>query len=219
MMKKKTSPIRSSTQDFIGIKTAQEDILVLEDYSACVIIASGTTNFVLLSSEEQEAIIASYASLLNSLSFPVQIAIISKKMDVALYVAYLEKKITEQFDTNLAEKLREYKEFIRSIVKKNTILEKKFYFVIPFSPLEMGIAGARKQSLSSSYVIARAKTSLYPKRDHLLRLLRRAGIEGKTLYEQEIVELFYNLYNPSPESRKLADPVANYHTLIVSEKK
>lgn len=216
---KKEPPIRSSTQDFTEIVAVQDDIIVLKDYSACTIIASGTTNFVLLSLEEQEGMIASYASLLNSLSFPVQISIISKKMDVAVYVEYLEKKIIEQSDAKLATKLKEYKEFIQSMVKKNTILEKKFYFAIPFSPLEMGIAGTQKQSITLPYLITRAKTSLYPKRDHLLRLLQRTGIEGKILYEQEIVELFYNLYNPLAETQKQIDPIAHYHTLVISQKK
>ncbi len=216
---KKELPVRSSTQDFTEIVAVQDDIVILKDYSACTLVASGTTNFILLSSEEQEEIIISYSSLLNSLSFPIQIAIISKKMDIALYLVYLEKKITEQADIELATRLQEYKEFIQSVIKKNTILEKKFYFVIPFSPLEMGIAGARKQSITLPYLVTRAKTSLYPKRDHLLRLLRRAGIEGKILYEQEIVELFYNLYNPLAQSRKLEDPIAHYQVLTISQKK
>ena len=216
---KNDPPIRSSTQDFTEIIAIQDDIVVLKDYSACTIIASGTTNFVLLSSEEQEGMITSYASLLNSLSFPIQIAIISKKMDIALYIKYLEKKISEQSNIERAKKLQEYKEFIQSVVKKNTILEKKFYFVIPFSPLELGVVGTRKQTISLPYLITRAKTSLYPKRDHLLRLLRRTGIDGKILYEQEIIELFYNLYNPLDQSRKLADSIAHYHTLTVSQNK
>ena len=140
-------------------------------------------------------------------------------MDIALYIKYLEKKISEQSNIERAKKLQEYKEFIQSVVKKNTILEKKFYFVIPFSPLELGVVGTRKQSISLPYLITRAKTSLYPKRDHLLRLLRRTGIDGKILYEQEIIELFYNLYNPLDQSRKLADSIAHYHTLTVSQNK
>jgi hypothetical protein len=134
-------------------------------------------------------------------------------MDISSYFDYLDIKIKEQFDQTLKEKLLQYKDFIKNIVKKNTILEKKFYFIIPFSPLEMGVTGATKTSLNKEYVLTRAKTSLYPKRDHLLRLLGRSGLGGRVLFEQEIVELFYNLYNPSSIGRKLA-PIRSYTDIV-----
>lgn len=213
--KKPTSPIKTSTQEFIEIETVKDDVVMLKDYSCCIIISSGTTNFGLLSQEEQNSMIYSYASLLNSLSFPVQILILSKRMDVSSYFDYLDIKIKEQLDQIVKDRLIQYKDFIKNIVKKNTILEKRFYFVVPFSPLEIGVAGAAKTSLNKEYVLARAKTSLYPKKDHLLRLLAQAGIRGRVLYEQEIVELFYNLYNPSPTGRKLA-PISSYTDIILT---
>jgi hypothetical protein len=213
--KKPTSPIKTSTQEFVEIEMIKDDVLMLKDYSCCIIINSGTTNFGLLSQEEQNSMIYSYASLLNSLSFPVQILILSKRMDVSSYFDYLDIKIKEQLDQVVKEKLLNYKDFIKNIVKKNTILEKKFYFVVPFSPLEMGVSGAAKASLNKEYVLARAKTSLYPKKDHLLRLLERAGLGARALYEQEVVELFYNLYNPSPAGRKLA-PINSYTEAVLT---
>lgn len=213
--KKPTSPIKTSTQEFIEIEMVKDDVVMLRDYSCCVIINSGTTNFGLLSQEEQNSMIYSYASLLNSLSFPIQILILSKKMDVSSYFDYLDIKIKEQSDQIVKDRLLQYKDFIKNIVKKNTILEKKFYFIIPFSPLEIGVAGASKSSLNKEYVLTRAKTSLYPKRDHLLRLLGRSGLGGRVLFEQEIVELFYNLYNPSPIGRKLA-PITSYTDVVLT---
>lgn len=217
--KKPLSPIKGSTQDFTEIETAKDDILLLKDHSACVILASGTSNFGLLSEDDKLAMISSYAALLNSLSFPIQIVILSKKMDITSYFNHLDKKIEGQQDDVLREKLRDYREFIQSVVRKNTILEKKFYFVIPFSPLEMGIAGATKKSFTHEYVIARAKTSLYPKRDHLLRLLKRAGLGGRTLYEKEIAELFYAAYNPSRDEGKSSGAIGDYDAVIVAAQK
>jgi hypothetical protein len=213
--KKPTSPIKTSTQSFIEIEAVKDDIIMLKDYSCCLIIQSGTTNFGLLSQEEQNSMIYSYSSLLNSLSFPIQILILSKRMDVSSYFDYLDIKIKEQTNQKIKEGLIHYQEFIKNIVKKNTILEKKFYFVIPFSPLEMGITSTAKTSLNKEYVIVRAKTSLYPKKDHLLRLLKRAGLGGRVLLEQEIVELFYNLYNPSTIGKKLA-PISSYTDIVLT---
>jgi hypothetical protein len=213
-VQKPTSPIKSSTQNFTEIEDIKDDVLLLKDFSAAIVIGVGAVNFWLLSAEEQTSIIYAYSSLLNSLSFPIQILILSKKMDISSYLEYLESKITENKDALMKTRLGSYKEFIKSIVKKNSVLEKKFYFVVPFSPLELGISGAAG-GLKKEYVIARAKTSLYPKRDHLLRLLAKIGLRATVLQKQELTELFYNLYNPSSTGRQLA-PIDTYTDVVIS---
>lgn len=211
---KPTSPIKSSTQSFTEIEDMKDDILLLKDFSAAVVISVGAVNFWLLSAEEQSSIIYSYSSLLNSLSFPIQILIHSKKMDISSYLEYLDSVAAASKDDLMKTRLGSYKEFIKSIVKKNSVLEKKFYFVVPFSPLEIGLAGSTG-SLKKEYVIARAKTALYPKRDHLLRLLAKIGLRATVLQKQELTELFYNLYNPSATGRMLA-PVDTYTDVVMS---
>ncbi len=213
---KPTSPIKSSTQNFVEIEYIKDDIVILKDYSASIVISAGTTNFGLLSQEEQNAMIYSYASLLNSLSFPIQILILSKRMDISSYLDFLENKVKKQTSERISQRLIAYTEFIKNITKKNTVLEKKFYFVVPFSALEMGIDMTKNEKLNKDYVFTRAKTSLYPKKDHLLRLLKKAGLDGRVLYEQELGELFYNLYNPSQSGRKLA-PVNSYTNIISTQ--
>lgn len=212
-VRKPTSPIKSSTQDFVEIEAVFEDVVMMKDYACSIIIESGTTNFGLLSQEEQNGLIYSFASLLNSLSFPVQISIISKRMDISSYLDYLDEKTTSQADETVKKRLVSYIEFIKNIVKKSTILEKNFYFVIPFSPLELGVQSNTKRKLEKDYVFTRAKTALYPKRDHLMRLLKKAGLGGRVLYEQEVAELFYNLYNPTSTGRKLS-AIKNYTDII-----
>ncbi len=207
--KKPTSPTKGSTQDFTEIEAISEDVVMLRDGSCCLIIQVGAVNFGLLSTEEQNAMIYSFASLLNSLSFPVQIVILSKKMDISSYLDYLEVQSANQSDQNIKNRLIAYTEFIKTMVKKNSILEKNFYFVIPFNHLELGVNANKKTLSNKTYVFTRAKTALYPKRDGMLRLLKKTGLSGKVLYDQEVVELFYNLYNPSSTGRKLA-PIKNY---------
>lgn len=209
------SPVKATTQSFIEIEEIKDDILLLKDFSAAVVIEVGAVNFWLLSAEEQNSIIYAYAGLLNSLSFPVQILILSNKMDIASYLEYLEDKINKQKNELIVNRLTSYRDFIKNIVKKNTVLEKRFFFVIPFSPLELGVAGANVAGLKKEYVIDRAKTSLYPKKDHLIRLLSKIGLRATTLGKQELVELFYNLYNPSVTGRRLA-PVDSYTDVVLT---
>ena len=212
---KLTSPVKASTQSFIEIEEIKDDIVLMKDFSAATVIEVGAVNFWLLSTEEQSSMIYAYSELLNSLSFPIQILVISKKIDVSTYLDYLEDKINKQAVDILQKRMVGYREFIKSIIKINTVLEKRFFFVVPFSPLEMGISGANPGSLNKEYVFTRAKTALYPKRDNLLRLITKIGLRGSVLQRQELTEIYYNLYNPSATGRRLA-PIESYTDVIMS---
>ena len=212
---KQTSPVKASTQAFIEIEEIKDDVVLMKDYSAATVLEVSAVNFWLLSTEEQESIIYAYAGLLNSLSFPIQILILSKKMDISAYLEYLEGRITSQSSDLIKTRLVSYREFIKNIIKRNTVLEKRFFFIIPFSPLELGISGSNPGSLNKQYVINRAKTSLYPKRDNLIRLLSRTGLKGTILDNQNLTELYYNLYNPSSTGRKLA-PIESYTDVVMT---
>ncbi len=210
---KATSPIKSSTQNFIEIEEIKDDVIVMKDFSAAIVVEVSAVNFWLLSQEEQASMIYAYASLLNSLSFPVQILILSKKMDISSYLDYLDSMVNKQQNDLIKNRLLSYKDFIKTIIKRNTVLEKRFFFAVPFSPLELGISGANTGALRKEYVVSRAKTSLYPKRDNLLRLLSKIGLKGTVLQKQELTELFFNLYNPSSTGRKLA-PIESYTDVV-----
>jgi len=204
-----SAPIRASTQEFIEIEDIMDDILILRDGSAALVMETAAVNFGLLSEEEQDALIYAYASFLNSLSFPLQIVILSKRMDISSYIELITQTEEKQLNLTIKERLRRYREFILSIVKANKVLEKKFYLVLLFSSMEMGVKGAvrgrKKLPFSKDYIISRAKTSLFPKRDHLLRQIGRIGIKGRQLTTQELVELFYNIYNPTNTGQKLGE--------------
>ncbi|OGF99262.1 hypothetical protein A2Y99_04115 [Candidatus Gottesmanbacteria bacterium RBG_13_37_7] len=204
-------PIKATTQEFLDIEDITEDIVILKNGSAALIIETTAVNFGLLAEEEQDALIYAYASFLNSLSFPLQIVILSKRMDISSYIELVSNEIDKQNNLLLKDRLNRYKEFILSIVKENKVLEKKFYLVIPFYSLEMGVKGAfghsnkRKLPFPKNYIISRAKTSLFPKRDHIFRLLARIGLKGKQLKTQDLVELFYNIYNPTITGEHLGE--------------
>jgi len=220
MIQPTSSPIKATTQEFIEIEDIMDDLILLRDGSAALVIETTAVNFGLLSEEEQDALIYAYASFLNSLSFPLQISILSKRMDISSYIELITHEEENQTSTVLKERLRRYREFILSIVKENKVLEKKFYMVIPFSTLELGIKGAfglgkkKKLPFSKDYIIARAKTSLFPKRDHIFRQIGRMGLKGRQLTTQELVELFYNIFNPTATGEKLGE-VAGYTKPLV----
>jgi len=205
-------PIRSSTQDHLEIEDIQDNLVLLKDGSCCLILATTAINFGLLSEQEQDAAIYAYAALLNSLTFPIEILIRSKKKDVTSYLKLLDVEIAKQTNKLLKNQMEKYRKFVEETVKKNNVLDKSFYVVIPFFALEMGVS----QNISSlvsprkglpfpkAYIFERAKTNLLPKRDHLVRQFNRLGLKTRQLQTQEIIQLFYDIYNPDSGFQKLA---------------
>lgn len=197
-------PIRASTQAHLPIEDIQNNLAILKDGSCAMILSVSSVNFDLLSEREQDAIIYAYAALLNSLTFSVQIFIKSQKKDISSYLELLEKQEAKQANNPLLSGLiGSYRKFVGEMVKKNNVLDKKFFIVIPFSSLELGVT----QNLTSMVkknntlpfpikdILQKAQISLLPKRDHLVRLFARLGLTAKELETKEIVKLFYEIYN------------------------
>ena len=133
-------PIRASTQMFTEIADVDRDLIMFNDGSVALVIATSAVNFGLLSEREQDSIIYSYAGLLNSLSFPIQMIIQTKHKDISAYLKLLDDQEKLQKQPKLAQNIRSYRTFISSMVKEKDVLDKKFYLVIPFSSIELGIS-------------------------------------------------------------------------------
>jgi hypothetical protein len=203
-------PLTSSTQDFVPVADITNDIVIYKDGGAALVMESTSLNFGLLSEKEQEAVIAAYAAMINSLTFSVQIVVLTQKKDISSYLNFLDeqsKKITQPL---LSKLMQDYKNFITESVKKKNVLGKRFFVVLYFSPLELGVAKSvasiAKRSgplpFTKSYVIKKAKIVLYPRRDHLIRQAGRLGIKFKQLTTPEIINLFYSIYNPEKPAVK-----------------
>ena len=188
-MKKLAQKIKATTQKFTEIEDIAESIALLSNSNACLVIEVTPTNFPLLSDEEKYAKLYSYSSLLNSLSFPIQIIVRSKKIDISSYLLLLEEEIAKTKNQALSNKMKQYKDFVQSVIKVNSVLDKKFYIVIPYSRLE-NITRVPKQALLES-----VKASLKVKADSLHAQLKKLGLFAKTLNKDELVKLFHNIYN------------------------
>jgi hypothetical protein len=182
--------MKATTQKFVEIEGVMDDVLILSGKRACLILEVKAANFNLMNKDEQDARIASYAALLNSLSFPIQIVIRSKKLDISSYLKLLEGKENETLNPNLKERIKEYRSFIGNLVKVNTVLDKKFYIAIPYSFLEK----------PGSDFVSSAKSSLHSKAESLKSQLTRLSIPAKVLRQEELVRLFYELYNEDKEA-------------------
>ncbi len=188
----------NSTQKFIEIVDIVDDIIILKNGGACLVIEIEAANFGLLSAEEQDVKIYSYAALLNSLSFPIQIVIRSKKLNIVSYLDLLEKERTNSKNQLLANQIGLYKDFVAELVKVNTILDKKFFMIIPYSSLEKGLVGAKEQvgvSSSQSLFLIGAKTALHSKAESLLTQIKRLNLRAEIMEKEALIKLFYELFN------------------------
>jgi len=203
------SPIKSSTQEHLDIYTIKNNLVFLKDGSVAIVIQTTAINFGLLSEEEQDATIYSYSALINSLSFPIQIVIRSVRKDVSEYLEFLDTRIQQVNSQKVKEQVIKYRQFIKSLVKENKVMEKKFYVVVPFSTVELGLTAKSFNPFTKptqvppfdlEYIEGKASLVLNPRRDHLVRQFARLGVKARQLTTPELLALFYNEYNPENSS-------------------
>jgi len=189
------SKIRASTQDHLDIDEIRDDLIILKNGCCALVLRTTAINFGLLSEKEQEATIFAYAGFLNSLTFPTQIVIHSRQKDISAYLTLIDQQIAKQPNEKLKLQAQKYRQFVETTVKKNKVLEKDFYIAIPYMSVQF-----KKGKLD--ILLEKAKTILYPERDHLISQFQRLGLRAAQLTSQELIELFYNLYNPETEAQK-----------------
>lgn len=179
----------NTTQQHLLISDIKDDILILKNGGGALVLQVSAVNFGLLSDREQIGIISSFAQMLNSLSFAIQIVIRSERLNISSYLTLLDKGQKAQTNPLLSKLIANYRQFIQNTIKENEVLDKKFYIVIPLFALELGLT-ASKQALEQ-----KIKTILLPRRDQIIRQLGRVGLKADQLTNQELIELFYDIYN------------------------
>ncbi len=211
----------SSTQANLRIGEIRDNVLVLKNGGVRAILKTTSINFNLKSEEEQNAIISGYQSFLNSLEFPIQIVVRSKKLDIDNYIDQVKELGEKQENKLLQEQTYEYAQYIKKLVDYADIMEKEFYVIIPYNPsrteLESGGIQTFFQRLfgqKESYSDIKQRHSEFQnlKKNLLQRVntvksgLEGCGLKAEQLNTQEIIELFYNIYNPVlSRSAKLKD--------------
>lgn len=201
----------SSTQEHLEIKDIVDDLVITQSGSAALVLQTSAINFDLLAEYEQDSKVFSFAGLLNSLNFHIQILIRTRRIDISNYVDYLKNKENNTMTEGLKKQLHIYTEFIQKLIIENDVLDKNFFVVIPFNPggdiPTTNILKSKKTKeeiqqnllLKQDQLVEKAKIFLYPKRDHLLKQLSRMGLMGKQLTNKELISEFYTIYNPEEE--------------------
>jgi type IV secretory pathway VirB4 component len=204
-----------ASQDFVIVKEIRDGVLIMKDNSLRAIIMTSSVNFSLKSTEEQEATIFQFQNFLNSLDFPLEITILSRKLYIDDYIATLKEKERVQKNDLLRMQTTEYIQFIQTFVEMQNIMSKFFYVVVPFyisekkkesmltsltSVFNRAPKKTEKEAMEDNFVVL--KEQLWQRMENVMDGLRSFGIKSVILKNDELMELFFALYNPGEEQKK-----------------
>jgi len=204
--KKITKPSSSATsQQFVDVAEVKDDVIVLKNGTLRGVLNVSAINYDLKSTQEQEAIIQQYKNFLNSLDFPIQILINSRKINIEKYLNFIERKEKDQASELLRFQISEYKNFIKQLVSVSNIMDKNFYIIVPFSSIEnrekgifdslSSLFNPRKSIVEKRELFETCRNQLFQRLDHIMASLSGIGIKMVQLKTKELIELLYNSYN------------------------
>ncbi len=195
-----------STQQFVEIEDIKDDVVILKNGSLRRLLMVSGINFELKSEEEQNIITYSYQNFLNTLDFSVQIIIHSRKLNIENYLNKLSERQAIETNELLKNQISEYIEFIRSFVELNAVMAKTFFAVVPYDPIVLpsggkkilGLLGfgAKKRKSALDENLEQKIIQLNQRTEQVINGLSQVGLRVVALKGEELVELFYNLYNP-----------------------
>jgi len=203
---------KTSTQQHVPFSAIYDDVVVTKKGQFCQIIMVNSVNFGLKSEEEQNAIIYQYQSFLNSLTFPIQIIMHSKRLDLTNYIKDLQKRISQEPNELVRYQIQEYSDFVQKLISIANIMDKKFFIVVPhiLPATELsgggffgGMFGASNTHLHVPLKrFLQIKEEMVQKSNVVISGLASIGITSQTLSTKQIIELFYKTYNPEEANRE-----------------
>ena len=207
---------QQTTQNFVPIQEIRDGVVILKGGGMRSIILATSLNFALKSADEQGAILMQFQNFLNSLDFSIQIFMQSKKLDIRPYIALLEDRYKEQTIELMKIQVREYIDFIKTFVESTNIMSKSFFVIIPYDPaiasgsksrLASVLPGGRKGSdgakATPDELFQEHRSQLEQRVAVVEQGLVRCGIRTAELGTEEVVELFYKLFNPGETEKPI----------------
>ncbi len=222
----------NSTQNSLQIAAVRDGIVIMNDGTFRAVVMARSINFDLMSGNEQDAVEYAYQGFLNSLYFDVQIFIRSRKIDMRPYLEKLGKVRTEMDNMLLAMLMEDYIYFIDDLVEQTNIMSKEFYVIIPFTAsldgaqalqtskkMFEGILGGQKKNVVTvdEASLEKAKTELKNRVQNVANGLIQMGVQAIPLDTQELIELYYNVYNPDTATRQTLSGIDQLSAPIVTK--
>jgi hypothetical protein len=214
-----------STQEHLPIAGIQDGVLIMTDGSVRAVLRVEPINFDLKSDTEQNAIIYSYQGFLNSLDFPIQIVVQSKKLDLERYLMRLAATQKEMTNDLLRIQIEDYVGFVRRLISVANIMSKRFYIVISYTAITKKGSVAQFSSIFHRQAtgpvmdqdqFTRFRTEVFNRAGIIGGGIGRLGVKSELLDTQQLIELFYNTYNPDVATEERLTDVDTLSAGIVS---
>lgn len=190
-----------ASQNFLPIEDIHDGVVILKDKSMRMVLIASSINFALKSEDEQIGLIVQFQNFINSLEFSTQIYIQSRRLDIKPYLALLQDRLNTDVSDLMRIQIEEYIEFVKNFTDNSNIMSKSFFIVVPYYP-GASLPGAKKKTEGDIMERFEEGKSQLEQRAHIVRQgLIRCGIRVVPLGTEEIVELFYKIFNPSDLGR------------------
>lgn len=191
-----------ASQDFVPIEQVRDGIIILKDGSLRAMLMASSLNIALKSNDEQAAILVQFQNFLNSLDFSVQLFVQSRELDIRPYIALLEKRYVEQQAELMKIQVREYIDFVKGFVEGSSIMTKNFFVVVPYTPpmvgsrgSGLGLGGQKKDAKVTAELFEEYRSQLEQRISVVQSGLAGTGVRVAQLGTEEVIELFYKLFN------------------------
>ena len=197
-----------ATQDFVPIERVRDGVVILKTGEIRAVLITNSLNLGLKSEDEQQAVLSQFQSFLNSLDFPVQFFVESRKLNIKPYMKLLQERSVLVKEDLLKIQIHEYMGFIKKFTDESNIMTKHFFITVPYfnqatqtvnasSLLNLGRGGTK--TVDESFEMSRIQ--LDQRVATVIQGLSRFGLRAQRLGSEEVVELFYKLFNPGEEDR------------------
>lgn len=201
-----------SAQQFVPLREVRDGIILMKDGGMRAILMASSVNFALKSEDEQHAILAQFQAFLNTLDFSLQIYVQSRELDIQPYLALLRAREPAQDNDLMQVQLREYIGFVENFTNETDIMTKSFFVIVSYTPATISVTGGlgniwRGRATNDARVeqarFEEDRTQLEQRIAVVEEGLNRLGVRTVLLGTNEVIELFYHLFNPAERNEAL----------------
>ncbi len=179
---------KQSSRHQIAVEGIRDGILLLPGNHYRTVLQLSSINFELKSEAEQDALIDTYQSFLNSLATPLQIIIRIRELDMDKYLEDFQARLKEEQEEIYRQQVINYTEFVQKLIVANKILTRNFYIILPHDTPEKDFAIVKEQLMITTDIVSKG--------------LARLGMQSRQLSSLEILDLFYSFYSPGQAKRQ-----------------
>ncbi|MEK9167671.1 MAG: DUF87 domain-containing protein [Patescibacteria group bacterium] len=226
---KKASP--SSTQQYVAISEIRDDVVVLNDGSIRQVVKVKPVSIELRSQKEQDAVIYQFRSFLNALKFPIQIAIQGRRVDLSRYIAKLQTIGADEQNELIKVQITDYIDFIERLSNEVNIMDRSYYVIVPHNKnpgvsttkqtwIDKILGGKKnKETVYTVQEFEELKVQLEEKTQIVTGRLESLGIQAKKLSSAELIELYYNTYNPEESTTQHIEDIEQLTSSVIKKGK